>query len=70
MLKQSSKTLPSGMSVIYSYAETEFEISATALIKQTRQVYIRVLPDQMTRSDVEREFQLVIRPQKLPVSNS
>jgi hypothetical protein len=32
MLKQWSKTLPSGISVVYSYAETEFEISATALV--------------------------------------
>ena len=44
------------MSVVYSYAETEFEISATALIKRTRQVYSCVLPSSMTRLDVEREF--------------
>jgi hypothetical protein len=58
------------MSVVYSYAETEHEISATALIKSTRQIYSCVLSDQMTRADVEREFQPLIRPPKLPVSNS
>jgi hypothetical protein len=62
MLKQWSKTLPSGMSVVYSYAETEFEISATALIKRTRQVYSRVLPTPMTREEVEREFHPDLRP--------
>ena len=45
------------MSVVYSYAETEFEISATALIKRTRQVYSCVLPSSMTRVDVELKFQ-------------
>jgi hypothetical protein len=57
MVKQWTKTLPSGRSVIYSYLETEFEISATALIKRTRQVYSRVLSNSMTRDEVEREFQ-------------
>ena len=61
MLRQWTKTLPSGRSVIYSYMETEFEISATALIKRTRQVYSRVLSNSMTRDEVEREFQLDIR---------
>jgi hypothetical protein len=70
MLKQWSRILSSGMSVVYSYAETEHEISATALIKRTRQVYSRVLSDPMTRDDVEREFQPLIQPPKLPVSNS
>jgi hypothetical protein len=61
MVKQWTKTLSSGRSVTYSYLETEFEISATALIKRTRQVYSRVLPHSMTRDEVEREFQLDIR---------
>jgi hypothetical protein len=61
MVKQWTKRLPSGRSVTYSYLETEFEISATALIKRTRQVYSRVLSNSMTRDEVEREFQLDIR---------
>jgi hypothetical protein len=61
MVKQWTKTLPSGMSVIYSYVETEFEISATALIKRTRQVYSRVLPSAMTRDEIEREFRSEVR---------
>jgi hypothetical protein len=61
MLKQWTKTLPSGMSVIYSYVETEFEISATALIKRTRQVYSRELPSSMTRDEIEREFRSEVR---------
>jgi hypothetical protein len=69
MLKQWSKKLPSGMSVVYSYAETEFDISATALIKRTRQVFSRELSSPMTRTEVEREFQPLIRP-RLPISNS
>lgn len=61
MLKQWTKMLPSGMSVTYSYVETEFEISATALIKRTRQVYSRVLPSSMTRDEIEREFRSEVR---------
>jgi len=61
MIKQWTKTLPSGMSVIYSYVETEFEISATALIKRTRQVYSRELPSSMTRDEIEREFRSEVR---------
>jgi hypothetical protein len=49
MLKQWTRKSPSGKSVVYSYLETEFEISATALIKRTRQVYSRVLPGSMVR---------------------
>jgi hypothetical protein len=64
IMKQWSKTLPCGTSVVYSYAETEHEISATAFIKQTRQVYSRVLSDRMTRADVEREFQSLVRSHK------
>lgn len=62
MLKQWTKTLPSGMSVVYSYMETEAEISATALIKRTRQVYSRILPASMSRDEVEREFRADLRP--------
>lgn len=61
MVKQWTKSLPGGRSVTYSYLETEFEISATALIKRTRQVYSPVLSNSMTRDEVEREFQLDIR---------
>jgi hypothetical protein len=67
MLKQWAKTLPGGRSVIYSYMETEFGISATALIKRTRQVYSCELSSPMTRDDVEREFQLSIQPRKVRV---
>jgi hypothetical protein len=66
MLKQWTKILPSGMSVVYSYVETEAEISATALIKRTRQVYSRVLPASMTREEVEREFRSDLRPDPRP----
>jgi hypothetical protein len=61
MLKQWTKRLPSGMSVTYSYVETEFEIAATALIKRTRQVYSRVLPSSMSRDEIEREFHSEVR---------
>ena len=68
MLRQWTRKSPSGKSVVYSYLETEFEISATALIKRTRQVYSRVLPSSMTREEVEREFQPDIRRDTLSVS--
>jgi hypothetical protein len=70
MLKQWSKTLPGGVSVIYSYVETEFGISATALIKKTRQVYSRELSGPMTRADVEREFQSSIQAGRVQVLKS
>jgi hypothetical protein len=68
MLKQWTRRSPGGKSVVYSYAETEFEICATALIKRTRQVYSRVLARPMTPDEVEREFQPDIRPVTLPLS--
>jgi hypothetical protein len=70
MLKQWTRKSPSGRSVVYSYVETEFEISATALIKRTRQVYSRVLSSSMTREEVEREFQRDIRPETRPSQSS
>ena len=57
MLNTWSKELPSGVSVVYSYCETEEGVFATALIKGTRQVYSEVLDESVTRSEVERVFE-------------